>query len=101
MTAASPRLSLRSLIVSAKATREKKPWKVVGLPLALEAALELEQGGVLDEKQCEATEVTIAQAVAYFAQLAGVDDTGYAAGDGVDEERKRSKTGPLRSPLAM
>ena len=45
--------------------------EVVGLPLALEAALELEQGGVLDEKQCEATEVTIAQAVAYFAQLAG------------------------------
>ena len=38
--------------------------EVVGLDLLLEAALELQQGRVLDEKQSEGTEVTIAQGVA-------------------------------------
>ena len=38
-----------------------------------------------DEKQSEATEVTVAQGVADFAELASVDDTGYAVGDGGDE----------------
>jgi hypothetical protein len=62
--------------------------QVVGLKFALEAALELEQGTVLDEKQSEATEVTVAQGVADFAELASVDDTGYAVGDGGDEGRE-------------
>ena len=53
--------------------------------LALEATLELEQRGVLDEKQGEGTEVTIAQGVADFAELAGVDDAGHIVGNGVDE----------------
>ena len=55
---------------------------------ALEAALELEQGTILDEKESEATEVTIAQGVADFIELASVDDTGYAVGDGGDEGRE-------------
>jgi hypothetical protein len=62
--------------------------QVVGLMFALEAALELEQGTVLDEKESEATEVTIAQGVADFVELASVDDTGYAVGDGGDEGRE-------------
>ena len=59
--------------------------EVVGLESALEATLELEQRGVLDEKQGEGTEVTIAQGVADFAELAGVDDAGHIVGNGVDE----------------
>ena len=55
---------------------------------ALEAALELEQGTILDEEQCEATEVTIAQGVADFVELTSVDDTGYAVGDGGDQGRE-------------
>ena len=59
--------------------------EVVGLELLLEAALELQQGGVLDEEQSEGTEVTIAQGVANFAELAGVADAGHMVGHGVDE----------------
>ena len=59
--------------------------EVVGLDLLLEAALELQQGRVLDEKQSEGTEVTIAQGVADLAELACVDDTGHVVGYGVDE----------------
>ena len=68
---------------------------------ALKATLELEQRRVLDEKQSDGTEVTIAQGVADFAELAGVDDAGHVVGTESTRERKRSKTGPLRSPLAM
>ena len=38
-----------------------------------------------DEKQSSGTQITIAQGVADFAQLAGVDDAGHVVGDGVDE----------------
>ena len=62
--------------------------QVVGLDLLLEAALELQQRGVLDEKQSNGTQITIAQGVADFAQLAGVDDAGHVASDGVDEGAK-------------
>ena len=62
--------------------------QVVGLEFALEATLELQQRTVLDEKQCEATQITIAQGVADFAQLAGVDDAGHVASDRVDEGAK-------------
>ena len=60
--------------------------QVVGLEFALKATLELQQRRVLDEKQSEATEVTIAQGVADFAQ--GVDDAGHVARDRVDEGAK-------------
>ena len=59
--------------------------QVVGLDLLLEAALELQQRTVLNEKQSSGTQITIAQGVADFAQLAGVDDAGHVVGDGVDE----------------
>ena len=59
--------------------------QVVGLESALKATLELEQRRVFDEKQSEGTEVTIAQGVADFAELAGVDDPGHVVGYGVDE----------------
>ena len=59
--------------------------QVVGLVFALEATLELEQGSVLDEKESEAGEITIAQGVADFAELAGVGDGGHEVSDGVDE----------------
>ena len=62
--------------------------QVVGLEFALKATLELQQRTVLDEKQCEATQITIAQGVADFAQLAGVDDAGHVARDRVDEGAK-------------
>ena len=71
--------------------------EVVGLQLVLEAALELEQGGILDVEQSESAEVAVAQGVADFARLACVEDTGYAVG-GSTRERKRSTVGPLRSP---
>ena len=53
--------------------------------LRWKATLELQQRRVLDEKQSDGTEVTIAQGVADFAQLAGVDDAGHVVGHGVDE----------------
>ena len=58
------------------------------MELALEATLELQEGAVLDEEQCDRTEETIAQGVADFAELAGVDDTGHMVGDGGDEGLK-------------
>ena len=62
--------------------------EVVGLVSTLEAALELKKRLILDEKQGEAREVTIAQGVADFAELAGVGDAGHEVGDGVDEGAK-------------
>ena len=59
--------------------------EVVGLQLALEAALELQQRGVLDVEQSQSAQVAVAQGVADFAWLACVDDTGYVVGDRVDE----------------
>ena len=41
-----------------------------------------------DEKESECAEVTVAQGVAEFAELAGVGDTGYVVGYGVDEGAK-------------
>ena len=59
--------------------------EVVGLLFALKAALELKQRLILNVKQCEGTEVTVAQRVANFAELACVDNPGHGVGDGVDE----------------
>ena len=62
--------------------------QVVGLEFALKATLELQQRTVLDVKQSDSAQVTIAQGVADFAQLAGVDDAGHVARDRVDEGAK-------------
>ena len=56
--------------------------------VGLESALELKERGVLDENKSEARELTIAQGVADFAELAGVGDAGDEVGDGVDEGAK-------------
>ena len=53
--------------------------QVVGLEFALKATLELQQRTVLDVKRSDSAQVTIAQGVANFAQLAGVDDAGHVA----------------------
>ena len=62
--------------------------EVVGLELALKATLELEQRRVLNVEQCEGTEVTIAQGVTDFAELACVDNPVHVASYGVDEGAK-------------
>ena len=67
-------------LIDAEGDRE-----IVGLHLLLEAALELQQGGVLDEEHRQSAEVTVAQGVADLAWLACVEDTGYVLGDRVDE----------------
>ena len=61
---------------------------MLALEFALKATLELQQRTVLDVKQSDSAQVTIAQGVANFAQLAGVDDAGHVARDRVDEGAK-------------
>ena len=62
--------------------------QVVGLELALEATLELQERAVLDEEHCGGAEKTIAQGEADLVELAGVGDTCYVVGDGGDEGLK-------------